>query len=131
VNGEFQEAVGGLNIMADSVFNRDFMMLKYQYNPKLDNAKRKVTKLKGKIEEMRKQHHTHNELAGLHKEIRDSEEIAKTLRNKQDNLERFLTKENIITSRIEKHNQGRREVLNKLNKDNLGVRPLTVDLVPD
>jgi len=48
----------------------------------------------------------------LHKEIRDSEEIAKTLRHKQDNLEKELNKERIITDRINQHNQGRREVLN-------------------
>lgn len=56
--------------------------------------------LREEIEEKRKENNSHNELAALHKEIRDSEEIAKTLRHKQDHLEKELNKERIITDRI-------------------------------
>lgn len=39
---KFDDVLDNLNLIVNGVISRDNMMLKYQYNPKLDNAKRKV-----------------------------------------------------------------------------------------
>jgi hypothetical protein len=62
-------------------------MLKYQYNPKLDNAKRKVIMLENKIKDMRNAYSSHSELTAIINELRDYEKVASTLRNKLDFLE--------------------------------------------
>ena len=43
VKQKFDDVLDNLNLIVNGVIQRDNMMLKYQYNPKLDNAKRKVT----------------------------------------------------------------------------------------
>jgi hypothetical protein len=63
------------------------MMLKYQYNPKLDNAKRKVLTLENKIKDMKNAYTSHQELTTIINELRDYEKVANTLRNKLDFLE--------------------------------------------
>jgi hypothetical protein len=77
--------------------------------------------LENRIKEQRNQHHAHNELAAIINELRDYEKVANTLRNKLDTLECELSKERIMSDRIQKHNNGRRDELNELNKDNLKV----------
>ncbi len=97
------------------------MMLKYQYNPKLDNAKRKVIQLENKIKDMKNAYTSHQELTNIINELRDYEKVANTLRNKLDFLESQLNREKALCDRLQKHNDGRREELNDLNKDNLKI----------
>ena len=66
-------------------------MLKYQYNPKLDNAKRKVLTLENKIKDMKNAYTSHQELTMIINELRDYEKVANTLRNKLDFLESSAT----------------------------------------
>lgn len=47
--------------------------------------------------------------------------MANTLRNKLDFLESQLNREKALCERLQSHNEGRREELNVLNKDNLKV----------
>lgn len=96
-------------------------MLKYQYNPKLDNAKRKVLTLENKIKDMKNAYTSHQELTTIINELRDYEKVANTLRNKLDFLETQLNREKALCERLENHNLGKREELNMLNKDNLKI----------
>ena len=47
--------------------------------------------------------------------------MANTLRNKLDFLESQLNKEKALCERLHKHNEGKREDLTLLNKDNLKI----------
>eukprot|EP00347_Sterkiella_histriomuscorum_P024300 403331608 len=118
---KFDDVLDNLNLIVNGVISRDNMMLKYQYNPKLDNAKRKVIQLENKIKDMKNAYTSHQELTTIINELRDYEKVANTLRNKLDFLESQLNKEKAICERLQKHNEGRREELNVLNKDNLKI----------
>ncbi len=56
---KFDDVLDNLNLIVNGVIQRDNMMLKYQYNPKLDNAKRKVTQLENKIKDMKNAYTSH------------------------------------------------------------------------
>ena len=59
VKQKFDDVLENLNLIVNGVIQRDNMMLKYQYNPKLDNAKRKVTQLETKIKDMKNAYSSH------------------------------------------------------------------------
>lgn len=56
---KFDDVLENLNFIVNGVIQRDNMMLKYQYNPKLDNAKRKVLTLENKIKDMKNAYTSH------------------------------------------------------------------------
>ena len=59
VKEKFDDVIDNLNLIVNGVIQRDNMMLKYQYNPKLDNAKRKVIMLENKIKDMKNAYTSH------------------------------------------------------------------------
>lgn len=121
VKEKFDDVLDNLNLIVNGVISRDNMMLKYQYNPKLDNAKRKVIQLENKIKDMKNAYSSHQELTTIINELRDYEKVANTLRKKLDYLESQLNREKALCERLQQHNEGRREELNELNKDNLKI----------
>ena len=118
---KFDDVLDNLTLIVNGVISRDNMMLKYQYNPKLDNAKRKVIQLENKIKDMKNAYTSHQELTTIINELRDYEKVANTLRNKLDFLENQLNKEKALCERLQEHNTGRRDELNVLNKENLKI----------
>jgi uncharacterized coiled-coil DUF342 family protein len=70
---------------------------------------------------MKNAYTSHQELTNIINELRDYEKVANTLRNKLDFLESQLNREKALCDRLQKHNDGRREELNDLNKDNLKI----------
>ena len=98
---KFDDVLDNLNLIVNGVVSRDNMMLKYQYNPKLDNAKRKVIQLESKIKDMKNSYTSHQELTNIINELRDYERVANTLRNKLDFLESQLNKEKALCDRLE------------------------------
>lgn len=70
---------------------------------------------------MKNAYSSHSELTQIINELKDYEKVANTLRNKLDNLESQLNREKALCERLSKHNEGKKEELNMLNKDNLKI----------
>mmetsp|Transcript_14278 Transcript_14278/g.10327 ORF Transcript_14278/g.10327 Transcript_14278/m.10327 type:complete len:100 (+) Transcript_14278:89-388(+) len=70
---------------------------------------------------MKNAYNTHSDLAAIISELRNSEKVVETLRNKLDFLEGQLNREKAICDKLQKFNDSKRGELNQLNKHNLKV----------